>query len=111
MTESEKLAWVAGFFEGEGCFRVNFSKGKYKCAHVQVAQVSREPLDFIWAYTGLGVVNGPYGPYQNNKKPYYIYNVYGEDAVEFVTELLPYLFAKGEQVKEALNELRQYQDG
>ena len=67
------VSWVAGFFEGEGNFGPNKKKGKYICPVVQIAQSCRKPLDFVQTVTKLGGVNGPYGPYKTQTKPYYLY--------------------------------------
>lgn len=99
-----QLAWVAGFFEGEGNFGPNKKKGRYLCPVVQIAQVGREPLDYVQKVMGLGKVKGPYGPYKSNKQAYYVYMAYGQDALLFVDRVLPYLFNKGEQVKRTLKD-------
>ena len=44
----EKLAWAAGFFEGEGCFHRNKGSSKNSSPDygtLQIAQVNPEPLD------------------------------------------------------------------
>ena len=102
MTENEKLTWIAGFFEGEGNFGPNKKKEGRTCPVVQIAQSYRDPLDFIQIYFGFGKVNGPYGPYKTQTKPYYLYSIYGDNALEFIDEVMPYLMSKGKQVKETL---------
>lgn len=106
MREVEKIAWIAGFFEGEGNFGPNTKQKKYHCPVVQIAQTYREPLDFIYQYTGFGKVYGPYGPYTTQTKPYYQYSIYGNDALEFIDMILPFLFSKGDQVRKVLNEYK-----
>lgn len=58
-TWREELAWAAGFFDGEGCFRKH--SGKY--AQVTVNQIHPDPLERLrLALCGLGKVQGPYQP-------------------------------------------------
>lgn len=52
MTEKEKIAWAAGFFDGEGCILItNNSKGpgkaRGKALRIVVAQIDRRPLEFL----------------------------------------------------------------
>ena len=55
----EELAWAAGFFDGEGCFRLH--TGKY--AQIIVNQVHPEVLQrFHHAVHSLGILTGPYTP-------------------------------------------------
>lgn len=99
------VEWCAGFFEGEGNFRINPAKRmKDGILHLQIAQVSREPLDAFHKCFGIGKVYGPYGPYQANKQAYYSFMAYGNDALEIAEKLLPHLYTKGEQVRKVLNQ-------
>lgn len=96
------VEWCAGFFEGEGNFRINSAKGKRNYPHLQIAQVHREPLDAFRNCFDVGIVRGPYGPYNANKQPYYNFCLYGDDAVIVAKQMLPYLFQKKKQIEEAL---------
>lgn len=98
------LEWCAGFFEGEGNFRINIAKGKKRYLHLQVAQVYREPLDAFYEQFKLGNVRGPYGPYSTTKQPYYTFVAYGEAAREIAEKLLPYLIIKAVQVRKTIGE-------
>lgn len=70
---------------------------------MQIAQVHREPLDAFQDTFHLGIVKGPYGPYQTNKQAYYLFMAYGQPAIDIAKQLLPFLYHKGEQVQEVLN--------
>lgn len=104
MSAPASIEWCAGFFEGEGNFRLNKAKGKQIYPHIQIAQVHREPLDAFQATFNLGVVRGPYGPYQTNKQAYYNFCAYGAPAVAIAEQLLPFLYHKGVQVREVLEQ-------
>jgi hypothetical protein len=59
---------------------------------IQLAQVSREPLDrFKAAVGGRGSVRGPYGPYSTTKQAYYNYTASGGAAIEVFDLLKPFL--------------------
>jgi hypothetical protein len=98
------IEWCAGFFEGEGNFRINKAKGGKTYPCIQLAQVYREPLDAFQKCFQAGKVHGPYGPYGTNKQPYYQFVVYGDEAVKIANLMLPYLFQKKKQIEEALRD-------
>ena len=59
MTKKEKLAWAAGFFDGEGCFYVRTERKnglvrKYVCACV--VQTEKSILDKFQQIVGCGKV-------------------------------------------------------
>lgn len=103
MSKPASIEWCAGFFEGEGNFRVNKAKGLKCYPHIQIAQVHREPLDAFYSTFNLGIVRGPYGPYKTNKQAYYNFCAYGEPAVEIARQIFPFLYYKGIQVQEVLD--------
>ena len=105
-TNREDLAWVAGFFDGEGSFSLRKQCGKYS-ARMAVAQVDPEVLEKCRRVTGLGKV---YGPYQFKSRagskcqPIYIWQA---TAFESVQALLAMLWAwlgtkKREQARRVL---------
>lgn len=96
------VEWCAGFFEGEGNFRINKAKGRKNYPNLQIAQVYREPLDAFQECFQAGIVRGPYGPYSMNKQSYYNFCVYGDEAVRIAEAMSPYLFQKKKQIEEAL---------
>ena len=106
------VGWAAGFIEGEGHIGFLYQdhpNGKsYGRLKLNVTQVYPEPLYKLVEVLGVGSVLGPYGPYADNKKPYYQYNVSGGEAVQAILQVLPYLFQKGEQARSALQEYKDY---
>lgn len=117
----EELAWAGGFYSGEGSTGLsrfstagkNGKKRKYwkRYPSMQIAQVgSPETLDrFNSAIGGLGKVYGPYGPYANNKQPYYQFQLYNVEKVTATIEMLwPFLStAKQEQAAAVLKQYKE----
>lgn len=92
MSDTE-LAWCAGFLDGEGSFGAyvrKSSKSQRAKYRIQAAQSDREVLDRLQTELG-GKVAGPYGPYTTQRKPYYNWAVWGQEAVEVTERLWPYL--------------------
>lgn len=111
LSKALSLDWAAGFFEGEGSAVFHTDKRNkktYHSLHMTVAQVYREPLDAFCELVGAGTVNGPYGPYQSNRQPYYQYCITGQAAILVAEKLIPLMFRKGDQVQEALNAYQEY---
>lgn len=103
-------AYLAGFFDGEGCIdiqreRGNIKKRGYVCAHprVRIAQVaaSRYVLDEICKMYGGAVY------YRTHKSPTQRDSVsfeglQGKNLIRFMEDILPHLVVKREQVSLAL---------
>lgn len=102
----EDVAWAAGFFEGEGHINVQIRGGKSYIAAV-VSQVYREPLDKLEKVFG-GKVRGPYGPYSGNRRPHYQWSAYGSSALNFLNDIMPYLYRKGDQARVAIDKWENY---
>jgi hypothetical protein len=97
----EDLAWLAGFFDGEGCCRSYVNHGRYSI-QISVTQAHPEVLERCKRITGLGSVVGPY-PTKN--KPLYYWRIYGFEKVQAVIALMwDWLGTqKREQAEEALS--------
>jgi hypothetical protein len=103
------IEWCAGFFEGEGSTYVRkHKKGTkmYPSFVLSLTQVYREPLDAFCELLG-GKVRGPYGPYTGNRQPHFQWNISGQAAIPIAELLIPLMFRKGIQVKEALAEYKE----
>ena len=118
--DKEKLAWAAGFFDGEGCtlFKASMraSNGRmYGSASLQIAQCGNlekypEVLEkFNEAIGGLGHQYGPYNKKSANQ-PYYQLHVIGFEKVQAVVAMLwPWLCSiKRQQAKKALETCKEY---
>jgi len=108
------VGWAAGFFEGEGYIGFNYSLNKiynrtYPRLVLSVSQVYREPLDKLKEVLIVGSVRGPYGPYSTTRQAYYQYQTSGDKAVLAIELMLPYLLAKGDQARKAMELYKEYQ--
>lgn len=105
LTEREKLAWCAGFLDGEGTFGTYTSKGEKPRFRIQAVQVDPAPLFRLRDRLG-GAVRGPYGPYSGNRKAYYSWAVHADTAVISTNQLMPFLSSqKKDQAQEALRRI------
>jgi hypothetical protein len=108
----EELGWVAGYLEGEGCFQLAKSHERkdgsiYRIPIVNVGCTDLDALLKLQAYTGLGVVRGPYtDPKHPNWKPKYTWRVSrNRDAVYLMELVLPYMCTRrAQQINDVLNE-------
>lgn len=52
-----EMGWVAGFYEGEGCFAVNHNRyGHPNAVRLTIAQRNEEPLLWVLDVVGIGKV-------------------------------------------------------
>jgi hypothetical protein len=72
--QREDLAWVAGFFDGEGYAGITKQKA-YRHPRVSVSQKRPEPLLKIKRIMGFGTINGPYLGGPNRDRISYRYQV------------------------------------
>jgi hypothetical protein len=94
---SEELAYLAGFFDGEGSIYFNSQrKGQPGSLRIAIVQISPEPLLLMSKVFG-GNVRGPYSQRSVNQSPYYQWSAYGVKAAETLGALLPWLLLKKEQ--------------
>lgn len=110
------IKWAAGFFEGEGHtgFHWRYHKNnprKYGRLKIEISQCHVEPLNTFKDILGCGSVTGPYGPYQANKKPYYLYTASGAEAQNAIEQMMPLLFQKAEQARGAIKTYQEYNNG
>lgn len=87
-TNREDLAWVSGFFDGEGCFTIRQNKYGKQYAMVTVSQVHREVLEKCQRITGLGTIGGPYQAKQPNRQPSYRWRMYNFEQVQALLAMM-----------------------
>ena len=113
----EKVAWAAGFFDGEGCisartsytYSTRRSKNKVMIAFlvVTVVQKDKKPLEILEQMFG--------GALRLNRNktgyPIHVLELYGQKAMNMLEILLPYLIAKKSQAELALTMKNDFQPG
>lgn len=112
MWSKEGLAWVGGFYTGEGCvsaFTSPSHRGK-PALTIQINQVEREPLERVQKLLGLGIIRGPYSKKRPNQRDQYHFVVTGFIKVQAVLAVLwPYLSpVKQEQARAALKKYHEH---
>ena len=98
-----KLAWAAGFWDGEGCASV-FKRGKepYHYAVLQMSQSDPFVLRrFQESVGGLGRIYGPYDRHRPNTKPEWAWRANSYEEAQAVIAMLWHFISpdKREQAK------------
>lgn len=101
MINTLQIAWAAGFTDGEGyigltrCFDKIRGYYGYR-VQFEVAQVHAAPIDLMQSmFPGVGKVRH----YNNSHRGYWTWRVFGQDAIEVIKVLHPYLVVKREQAR------------
>lgn len=99
MANKIKLAWCAGFFDGEGCISISKPKNQnaddkkiftgYQLQTI-IAQRDRRPLDVFVSLFG-GVIHDQKA---NNGSTYWYYRLHNQKALAILKALVPFLVAK-----------------
>ena len=108
--ERERLAWAAGFFEGEGSCCINQERPGQKrfSPRLTIQQMSPEVL--VWfqqCVGGLGVVTGPHSRNRNREKQFWQFNARGWREVQAIVAMLWGFLGevKKNQIKETYREV------
>lgn len=100
------LAYIAGFFDGEGSATIRMVKGsndkRYPRLEARLTQNDREVLDWIQEYFGLGKVYVKKDERTVNTG--HSLQMYYKSARIFLTAIEPYLRVKQAHVKALLDE-------
>ncbi len=104
MNEEQTLAYLAGFFDGEGCVGV-YKKGQHKNHEVRIsiAQVDPKPIQLFQSVFG-GNIGIQKGNYENRFgiKDLFRLQYTGNRAKDVLANLYPYLIVKREKAAVAL---------
>lgn len=84
------IAYAAGFFDGEGCISI----ANNGSVDVRITNTSKEVLLKLESIFGGSITNRA----QKVNKTQYAYSFYGENAINFLKILKPYLIEKSPQV-------------
>lgn len=103
------LAWVAGFFDGEGSVIVEYSKspessrGWRTSLHATLTQTSLPCLELVQAKLG-GTIKTSDNRTADTRRwaVQYIWSVRNQNAIEFLQKIYPYSVVKKEQIGLAL---------
>jgi len=106
LSETEK-AYLAGFFDGDGCVSISCSTPKHAATarhqlQVILVQCNREFLERWMHKTGLGQVYEHRWPNHKARKIAYHWRMTGHQAAVLLEILLPYLDIKKREAKVAL---------
>jgi hypothetical protein len=95
----DELIWIAGFWDGEGCFTIQRAKHVYdQFAYFQgratIGLIQREPLELLAARFG-----GTVHPQRRKEtgRVYHFWGAYGKRALAFVKAVRPFLRVKCRQ--------------
>lgn len=103
-TWRDELIWCAGFYDGEGHTRANWTHKAFWQVRVDVTQSDRRVLDrFHRAVLRLGKVYGPYKSRSPQHRDRYTYAAIGTQAQAVIAMIWPWLdVMKREQARDAL---------
>jgi len=96
----EEIAYIAGFFDGEGSIYISKSKKQYFLT-VSVVNANLYVLEFIRKLLHIGKVSRNPDKNMKHRKVYRL-RLYSNDAKNFLEIVLPYLRVKTEQAKLAI---------
>ena len=106
LTETER-AYLAGFFDGDGCINISISKSKNAATvnhqlHVIFAQCNEAFLEEWMHKTALGKIYKHRWPNHKARKIMYHWRMSSRQAEKMLNLLLPYLQIKRQQAEVAL---------
>jgi len=109
MSDELFLAWVAGFFDGEGSVIVEYSKspesnrGWRTSLHATLTQTSLPCLELVQSKLG-GTIKVSDNRTADTRRwaVQYTWSVRNQNAIEFLQKIAPYSVVKKEQIKLAL---------
>ena len=96
-----KLAYIAGFIDGEGCINL-INRGKYNNIYLKLVVVNTDmaPLQFISSIFGGNIIKTSHRP--GLRKSLFQWALYGATAAYALTHILPYLICKKERAELAI---------
>jgi hypothetical protein len=88
------IAYAAGFFDGEGCISIS----KNGAVDIRVTNTAKNVLVKLQNIFGGSITDRT----QKANKTQYAYSFYGENAIEFIKLIKPYLIDKAPQAEAIL---------
>lgn len=84
-----KLAWAAGYFDGEGHTGLTHKRRSTRTVMIQIGSTDLEPLErFKDAVGGVGSINGPYERDNPAHQPYWQYACSSFEGVQHIMAVL-----------------------
>ena len=95
MNRNQQLIYLAGYIDGDGCFRANITNQKggaivYERS-ITITSVKQEPIIFFNNLVGGFVLTDQK---KGNRRRIYVWTVKNKDALETAKEILPFLVLK-----------------
>ena len=107
MTKKEKLIYLAGIIDGEGCVKLacHKIKRKYKIYYgcqkrCEVSNTSKKLIDWLYKNFGGHLISAKR---EGNRKLQYRWALRKKEIEEIFPQIIPYLIVKKEESKETLN--------
>jgi len=92
----ERLAWVAGLFEGEGCI-AHSRNGKYGQWFLVVASTDLDVLERLQEWTGVGNISGPTQRSESHKPCWTWRSTKRDETYALLIALYPWLGARRQE--------------
>jgi hypothetical protein len=92
------IAYAAGFFDGEGCISIT----KNGAVDVRISNTAKNVLVTLHSYFGGSITNRT----QKVNKAQYVYSLYGETAINFLSLIKPFMIDKLPQAEAILEYYR-----
>ena len=100
MNRQQRLIYLAGYIDGDGCFRANITTQKQGAIvyerSVTITSVKEEPIIFFKDLVG-GFITTDHK--EGNRRRIYVWTVKNKDALTVSKEILPYLVMKQDLCK------------
>ena len=102
MTPDQRLAYLAGIVDGEGCISTHLIPNKRHIPSVYVKVVMTDARPVMLLQTVFGGTVAGVQPRKPNHKPGYCWQVSGRRAGDVLIALMPLLLVKKEQAGKAI---------
>ncbi len=104
MSKSHKLAWAAGFIDGDGYMKLQKRGGGRMSSHyvlLGASQVNIKPLQQLQSLFGGNIRKKNSGPNKDgfNRKQQYVWTVCTQKALDAIEQIYPYLIHKDDVAK------------
>ena len=102
----EELAYIAGFFDGEGtCHLRKNKRGKYlfKTVHVSIGQTQREVLDWLVTFYSGSIYVYKKGV-KHRTQDFHQWSIVGTRAVKFLLDIYPWCVIKRYDIDRTITE-------